>query len=477
MARGVAQRLDAEAVAWVQGERDRRLAEGTGCYARVADLLAGLDASRARADLPQNLELIQRHEELAGVQRFHEDVAIDRHVTRVGWGLPRIIHFAAHILRGVHEQVERYGLPVAAMGEANTLPYRLAYRMLRPHLYYCYSTVERSWDDRFYVDQSIGAMRPCCQRDYQMFMDRGVPRELERVATERLMEFREKAIIPRYSRPAYGAGATGRGTELLSKKLQPRNAALSASRWVRRLLDGDSNDPRNAQVRSPLVKLLTTGLEYSRKWAFDECSRPPAEDGMEYCSYFLHVEPEYSVAGLAFEFRDQLATIQSIAAMLPGHMRLYVKEHRPMLGLRPRSFYQALAAIPNVLLLTDDVASHEIVLGSRAVFTLTGTPGLEAMFYGIPAVVLGRIYFQSFHGIYPARSPRELRATIRQVLSRRDAGADDRAAVAALAAAYSSSYPGKEMAGYPLDEVMEPGNLRLLVEGITDTIQAHRVGR
>ena len=180
--------------------------------------------------------------------------------------------------------------------------------------------------------------------------------------------------------------------------------------------------------------------------------------------------------GLAFDFRDQLATIQSIAAMLPGHMRLYVKEHRPMLGLRPQGFYRTLRRIPNVLLLTDDVLSHEIILGAQAVFTLTGTPGLEAMLYGVPAVVLGSIYFQSFAGVYPVRSPDQLRATIRQVLGRADAGADDRSAIAALAALHATSYPGKDMAGYPVQEVSEPQNVELLVAGLTDTLRSHGVG-
>ena len=476
VAQGVAARLGVEAVAWVQGEHDRRLAADSGCYARVVDLLAGLDAGRARADAQQNLARITQYEERAGGPCFHEDVAIDRHVARIGWGLPRIIHFAAHIMRAIDQDLARHGLPVAALGEANTLPYRLAYRILRPHLYYCYPNVERTWGQRFYVDQSISAMRPDCGRRYQQFMDQGVPRELERVAAGRLAEFRKGAQVPCYSRGMYGPGATRRGTDPLLSKLSPRHSAASTSRWVKRLLEGDPNDPRDALVRSPLVKLVTTGLEYTRKLAFEEFARPMAEDGMEYCSYFLQVEPEYSVEGLAFEFRNQLATIQNLASLLPGNMRLYVKEHRPMLGLRPRSFYQFLAAIPNVSLLTDDVTSHEIVLGSRAVFTLTGTPGLEAMLNGVPAVVLGRIYFQSFHGIYPARSPRQLRATIGEILAREDAGADDRAAMAALAATYASSFPGKELTGYAPDEVLEPDNVRLLTEGTTEALLTHGAG-
>jgi len=253
-------------------------------------------------------------------------------------------------------------------------------------------------------------------------------------------------------------------------------AAGVASRWLHHLHSGDSNDPRSVYHSSPGAKLLATGLEYSRKQSFEAIARPPADDAMEYCSYFLHVEPEYSVVGLAFEFRNQLAVIQNIAAMLPGHMRLYVKEHRPMLGIRHRAFFKALATVPNILLLTDDVDAHQMIKGSRIVFSLTGTSALEAMFYGVPSVILGKIYFQSFQGIYAVRSPDELRQVIHQICTTDDAGADDRSAVAAMASLYASSYPGKFCSVYSVEEMREPENLELVTAGIVEALRARRSG-
>lgn len=146
-----------------------------------------------------------------------------------------------------------------------------------------------------------------------------------------------------------------------------------------------------------------------------------------------------------------------------------------MLGIRTRDFFEALAAVPNILLLTDDVTAHDMIQGSRIVFTLTGTTALEALFYGVPAVVLGRIYFQRFQGIYPVRSPESLRTVIREVLARDDSGGNDQAAVAALAALYASSYPGKIGAAYTMDEILEPHNLQMVVEGVMDALQAQGV--
>ncbi len=471
IAKEVARHLEIEVVAWVMGEPDRRLAESTGCHSRVVDLLAGLDPDRAPADLPRNLEQVRRYEDEAEAHCFHEDVAIDRHIVKTDWDFARIVQFAVHIMDGVRREVERHGYPAAAMGEANILPYRVAYRLLRPHLYYFYPAVERSWPGRFYVDQSISAMRPSNQAAYERFMDQGLPTELAQLATDKLQQFREKAQIPFYSKVAYGAGVKKVGTDPLSAKLNPRRAASAASRWVDRLRGGDSSDPRSAHVRSPGAQLYGTAVEYSRKRAFEERCQPPADDGVEYCAYFLHVEPEYSVEGLAFDSRNQLAVIQSIAAMLPGQMRLYVKEHRPMLGVRSRGFFEALASVPNILLLSDDVTAHEIIRGARAVFTLTGTTALEAFLYGVPAVVLGQIYFSCFHGVHPVRGPNELRATVRRVLAE-PAGGDDQAALAGLAALHHSSYPGKISVAYPVEDILEPDNMEQVVQGILAALAA-----
>ncbi len=472
-AKQVMKRLDGEAVAWVVGRHCQRLAEATGCYARVVDLVDGLDPDRAEADLQRNLDRVRRYEEEAGVQCFHEDVAVDRNVSHAGWRLPRIVHFAAHIMRAIDRQVQRHGDPVAAMGEANTLPYRLAYRMLRPRLFYFYPAVERSWPHRFSIEQSLTSVRPENQQLYEEYLETGMPEELERMAGERLQEFRAKALKPCYSE--FGAHSRAWGTDPLYKKLQPRRAAGVASRWARRVLDGDLNDPRASHNANPGVKLVDTALEYARKQAFHDVARPPASDGLRYASYFMHVEPEYSVEGLAFEFRNQLAALQNIAAMLPGDMRLYVKEHRPMIGARPRYFFKALEVVPNIHLLTDDVNAHEIIRGSRIVFSLTGTSALEAMFYGVPAVILGSIYFQAFRGVYPVRSPGQLREVIHQVCADDGSGATDHQATAAMAALYASSYPGKICGAYPLEQMLENENMDLVVDGLVDALKAKGV--
>ena len=471
-ARDIARRLDARAVAWVLGSGDRKLAESGGCFHQVVDLLEGFELDGAAAALDHNLERIQRYEADAGARCFHQDVAMDRHLARAGWSLEQIIHYAAHILRSMDRELGRLGDPRALMSEANTLPYRLAYRLLRPRCFVFYPSMERYWNHRFFVNDSIDSARPNCQRLYREFLDGELPAELEQTAGQRLEQIRSKGEIPIYAQKQYSANTMG-GTDPLSSKLQPQRAAGVLTRWISQLADPQAaGDPRSAVVRSPAAKLVAAAQEQARKLAFLELARPPAADGMQYCTYFLHVEPEYSVEGLAFEHRNQLATIENIAAALPGHVRLYVKEHRPMLGVRRANFYRALDRIPNVLLLHNDAVAHDIIRGSRAVFTLTGTPALEALFFGIPAVIFGDVYFESFQGVYQVKSVPQLRAAVGQIFSSGDCGATNRSALAALAAMHADSHAGKFASAYGLEEMCEPQNLGRVVDGVVGALES-----
>ncbi|MEM3104717.1 MAG: hypothetical protein QXD69_04350, partial [Candidatus Bathyarchaeia archaeon] len=209
-----------------------------------------------------------------------------------------------------------------------------------------------------------------------------------------------------------------------------------------------------------------------RKNYFDLVAQKSLPNDIGLASYFLHVQPEHSVEGLAFEFRDQAALIQNIAASLPADTLLVVKEHKPMVGLRPIGFYQELLRTPNIMLLSDAFSSYDLIRKSRLVFSLTGTAALEAMYEGIPAIIFGSIFFEDFEGIYKVDSIRELKAKISDVIADRTSGASEEAAVAALAAMYAASYPGKIGGAYSIDEMRQPDNVRLLADAVEHELLA-----
>jgi hypothetical protein len=173
--------------------------------------------------------------------------------------------------------------------------------------------------------------------------------------------------------------------------------------------------------------------------AFDRESEAELPD-TRFAAYFIHVQPEMTVDNWAFEFHDQIAAIRNIAAVLPADMPLVVKEHRSQAGWRDASFYKELHSIPGVIVLSDTVPATDVVRRARVVFTLTGTVSLEAMCLGVPAILLGSVYFEHFDGIERARTYEHLRELVDDL--DRFVPAADEACLRALAARYLGSRGG-----------------------------------
>ncbi len=114
----------------------------------------------------------------------------------------------------------------------------------------------------------------------------------------------------------------------------------------------------------------------------------------KYVYFPLHYQPEASTMSLAPFYLDQLNIIENLSKSLPIGYRLYVKEHSYMLGRRSAEYYARIKALANVRLVSPFTDSFEIIERSSLVFTITGTPGLEAMILKRPVVVLGAAYFR-----------------------------------------------------------------------------------
>lgn len=103
----------------------------------------------------------------------------------------------------------------------------------------------------------------------------------------------------------------------------------------------------------------------------------------------LHEDPEASTMVLAPQFTNQLALVEWVSRALPAGMTLLVKEHRKMLGRRPRGFYRRISRLPSVHLAPPSTDIFRALHASCGVITATGTAALDAARLGIPAFVLG----------------------------------------------------------------------------------------
>jgi hypothetical protein len=122
-------------------------------------------------------------------------------------------------------------------------------------------------------------------------------------------------------------------------------------------------------------------------------------------------------------------------------MDLVVKEHSPMLGYRALEFYNKLVHMPGIIIAEAHEDSHQLINQACVVVTLTGTVALEAVLYGIPAIVLGSIYFDCFNGIYKPENLNELKKLLSHPEELLGATEDDM--LRALGSLLRASEPGK----------------------------------
>jgi len=136
---------------------------------------------------------------------------------------------------------------------------------------------------------------------------------------------------------------------------------------------------------------------------------------------------------------DQSAVIEAIAKTLPGGMKLLVKEHLPMLGRRPAGFYQRLAGLPGVELVSPFENGTTLVRDAALTTAISSTAAWEAMVIGRPTLVIAFPPFTMVNDGFVAESDlTRLGGAIRQALAA--APASERRLLAYVAAVLGSSF-------------------------------------
>lgn len=113
----------------------------------------------------------------------------------------------------------------------------------------------------------------------------------------------------------------------------------------------------------------------------------------DYLYYALHVDPEASTMVYADKLTNQLTVIEQIAKSMPAGYKLLVKEHLPMIGMRPKGFYDKIRNMPDVHLITPFTNGFSLIQNAKLTATITGTAAWEAILLSRPALVMGHTQY------------------------------------------------------------------------------------
>ena len=234
------------------------------------------------------------------------------------------------------------------------------------------------------------------------------------------------------------------GAEPIRSKLKIDRLAENVAYWQHDAAEAAYNPRVLATVAEmlPHAKVLRWQRERRVIHWFRQQATAQSDDRISYATYFLHYQPEFTVEGIGFPVTNQAALIRTIAQSLPIGMQLIVKEQPFMLGLRPRAYYEELLTLPNVKLASVAANSRTFIQHSQIVFTISGTAALEAMFFGVPAVVFSPVFHSEFEGITRVRDLYTLPEVVHGLLAQHQANGLAWGQLA-LAAIYAESYPGE----------------------------------
>lgn len=138
------------------------------------------------------------------------------------------------------------------------------------------------------------------------------------------------------------------------------------------------------------------------KEAYESLTTPP-DYKEKYIAFFLHYQPEATTCPGGDIFVDQRLCIELLLKYLPQNYKIYVKEHphqfsRLMDGHtgRMRDLYDDLIKNDRVKLISTTINSFELMQNAKAIATVTGTVGWEAMVRQKPVIVFGLIWYENY---------------------------------------------------------------------------------
>ena len=142
----------------------------------------------------------------------------------------------------------------------------------------------------------------------------------------------------------------------------------------------------------------------------------------KYLYFPLHYQPERSTSPEGDIYVDQWLVINMISCILPIGWNLFVKEHPTqfMYGTkgymgRTIDFYNDVNKFKNVKMIDSKINPFKLIDNAKAVVTLTGTSGLEAVLRGIPALVFGYAWYRNCPGVFYTTTTSECADALKKI--------------------------------------------------------------
>ena len=148
----------------------------------------------------------------------------------------------------------------------------------------------------------------------------------------------------------------------------------------------------------------------------------PVDGNQPFIYHALHYQPEKSSCPEGDVFTNQFLVVDLLSKCASPGWNVCVKEHPfqwEMEGsgelTRSVQFYDDVAALPNVQLVPQSYSPFDLIDHARAVATLTGTSGWEAVMRGKPALVFGHAWYRDCEGVFYTPTAAKCRDALQKI--------------------------------------------------------------
>lgn len=118
--------------------------------------------------------------------------------------------------------------------------------------------------------------------------------------------------------------------------------------------------------------------------------------------YFaLHLQPEKTTSSYGGKYSDQALALEHLSAILPKGWKIYVKENpKQSYFMRNPEFFRRLERISNLVFVSPEYNTYDLIKNAKICATISGTVGWEAITGGKPVIIFGRAWYKTLAGVH-----------------------------------------------------------------------------
>ena len=308
-----------ESLFLTMGQEEFKLGNSVGAFDEVKDILPGeaqLNAVDTELSAAQSLKEL---EERLGSRFVHTDILMDRffqgrprldidlNKLPLIWSGARTRQFMCHIYKRFEMEIANFG-PDFIFVETSFAPTRMLWRLAREQGIRAGGFMAvRFWPNRLYLETGIGYDWQDARAAYSEMVDKPMTGEELATVTERLQTIRDKKTKPSYLRSEHAKGAPS-----LIRRLYPKQLLEGLAPWLGRRAGTSTQNPQvlPRKMLSPFAKCVRyLNRQKGKRYLLEHQTPFSSIKLRKYAVYFLHVEPEITVEGMAFDYQNQANTL------------------------------------------------------------------------------------------------------------------------------------------------------------------------